>query len=75
MRLVLKAVVIAVALNGCAAKVMTATARTVVLKNAYPQHADKNQALADTECSRHGRYALMVPDYQLDGNVTYACVE
>ena len=46
-------------LIGCAAQVVSSSARTVVVR--APDNAiAKSQALADAECKKHGRFARMI---------------
>lgn len=57
MRLLLMSAM-AVLLAGCAGKVVSSSERSVVV-NAASQNIAEAQALADTECARHGRKARL----------------
>jgi len=47
------------ALSGCAAKVVSSSARTVVV-SAGDAHVQEAQDLADKECAKHSRHARMI---------------
>lgn len=46
-------------LAGCAAKILSSSARTVVI-DANSQGIGEVQKLADAECAKHGRHARLV---------------
>lgn len=52
-------VICVVMLSGCAAKVVSSSARTVVVR-APDLAIAESQALADAECKQHGRYARLI---------------
>jgi hypothetical protein len=54
----LKYVVLVLMLSGCAAQVLSAGERTVVIK-ARSDDVASAQALAETECSKHGLHARL----------------
>lgn len=63
-------------LTGCASpRLVTSTPRTVILENSVSRTMGQSQAIADSECAKHGRYAVHIPDSQRDGIVTYECVQ
>lgn len=49
----------ALLLVGCAAKVVSSSPRTVVIR-AGGAYVAESQALADAECKKHGRYARLI---------------
>lgn len=51
--------IVAMVLSGCAAKVVSSSPRTVVVR-APDMAISESQELADKECSKHERYARMV---------------
>lgn len=59
MRATVAAVAALVALSGCAAKVVSSSARTVVI-SAGDARVQEAQSLADKECARHSRHARMI---------------
>ena len=62
-------------LTGCAAEVLSSNPRSVVLENVRNSNVDSAFELAQKECSKHGRYAVYVPDAQQDGVITFRCEE
>ena len=59
MRVTVAEVAALVAFSGCAAKVVSSSARTVVI-SAGDARVQEAQSLADKECARHSRHARMI---------------
>lgn len=64
----------AMALVGCAAKVISSSPRTVVV-TARDSMVAESQALADEECKKHGRFArLMERPHRFSDQFVFDCV-
>lgn len=72
MKIHVLALVVAFSLAGCAAKVVSSSERSVVV-NAHPRDAGEAQALADQQCSQHGRKARLVRLPQGDRSFLFDC--
>lgn len=67
-------VVLAVlALAGCAPMLQVSTPRTVMLSNVDQFNAADALRMAETECVKHNRHAVAVPDNIRDGQQAYEC--
>jgi len=55
----LTAIAVAIFLSGCAAQVVSSSARTVVVRGPSKAYAE-SQKLADSECKKHDRFARLV---------------
>ena len=66
---------LAIAITGCSTKVVSSNPRNVVVES-QALNAKEAQRLADSECSKHHRYAKMTikGDYW-DRHYTFECVE
>ena len=75
-----KALIIAIAIvgafsGGCTPMVVTSDSGSVVIDNASAFNASKAQTMADTECKKHGKYAIHRPDDVRDGQALFECID
>lgn len=66
------ALVVALTLAGCAAKVVSSSERSVVV-NAHPRDVAEAQSLADQQCLKHGRKARLLRLPQGDRSFLFDC--
>jgi len=67
-------IVTAIVLSGCGAKVIASTDKQVMIGNASPYNMDTCLEVAEKECQKHKKHAVLVPvnlGYQVAG---YSCV-
>ena len=67
--------VVGTILGGCTPMVVTSNPRSVVIENTSAMNAAKAQAMADAECQKHGKYAILRLDNVRDGQATYECIK
>ena len=65
--------VMAAILSGCAAGVVTSTPYTVIIEGVNGFNREQAQRDADTECRKHGRWAVQKTEIQY-GFITFECV-
>ena len=66
-------------LAGCAGagapNIKMATPLTVMIENVDKYDAAEALQLAESECQKHGKHAIHIPDSQRDGIASYECKE
>ena len=63
-------------LAGCATpSIVSSNPASITIKGSFSYNTAASDALANTECQKYGKYALIRPDNIRDSYVTYECVK
>ena len=71
------AILVLVFISGCfvTPRLMSSNPVSVTLSNSGPINRAQSDAIANRECQKHGKYAVLRPDNIPDGHVAYECVK
>ncbi|HEX6215267.1 MAG TPA: hypothetical protein VFZ38_10635 [Vicinamibacterales bacterium] len=75
MNRILTVLLVVACLPGCAPVIVSSTPRMVVVGNSNAQNTAATNQLAEQECQKENRHAVLVPDNIRDGNATFECRE